>query len=152
MSEYFEGKMVEELFTSQVLKSNYIMASKKQDSEEKWDVLTKIRFDVKSIKRISRHKPKDENFHWVELKNVNGEEGWLYGGRANFIVFETEDYWVVVLKTKLQEFIYGRIDRTFVDKPEDALYKLYSRKDRNDMMTLAKTIDLMKIATVIIEK
>ena len=40
----------------------------------------------------------------IELKNVHGNIGWLYG-EANYFAFETVDYWIIVEKLLLQELI-----------------------------------------------
>lgn len=128
-------------------------SSREQDMIEHWDVqVNDIKYDVKSIKKINRNdEVVNENIHWIELKNVNGKLGWLYVGLSTHIVFELEDYWVIVLKTKLQEFIAEKCkDKIKCDKP--SLYKLYTRKDRKDMITLVKTIDLIYISEEFIKK
>lgn len=126
-------------------------SSKEEDMHEHWDVSLMMRFDVKAMKKVNRSDDKaNENIHYVEIKNVQGHPGWLYG-EADFFAFETEEYFVLVHKEKLQSFIKDKCGKKeFSEKPE--LYKLYQRKDRLDIMTLVKTIDLMFLCDKIIKK
>lgn len=126
-------------------------ATEAEDINEHWDIKLETKFDVKAVKRVNRHDDDtNENIHWVELKNVRGNVGWLYG-EADYFAFETDDYWVIVEKLALQGFMKKKLkDRVYCEKPE--LYKLYRRKGRQDLVTLVKTIDLMVIAELTIEK
>lgn len=114
-----------------------------QDRHEHWDIKLETKFDVKAIKQIKRSDGRtDDNYHWVEFINVNGERGWLYG-KADYIVFELADYWLIVDRLVLVLFIQSKCaDKQVCDKPE--LYKIYSRG--KDKMTLVRTIDLIYIA------
>lgn len=129
-------------------------ASKNEDISEHWDLkLTEIiKIDVKSIKRDSRHGSFNENIHWIEIRGVK-DEGWLFGGKADYICFETVDYWILVSRERLMEFVSKKCEHKIkTTNPEDALYKLYRRKGRNDILTKIKTIDLMFISEKILEK
>ena len=121
------------------------MSTDEEDMKEHWDLKLEIRYDVKAMKKVRRSDAfPNENIHWVELKNVNGELGWLYGD-ANKFSFETEDYWIEVDKIKLQDFIKSKCkNKERCNSPE--LYKLYQREGRKDMITLVKTIDLIFIS------
>ena len=107
--------------------------------------------DVKSVKRVDWGGLSDDLFTWVEIKNVRGNKGWLYG-KADYIVFETNDYWLMVERVKLKEFIEMRVERVRVSDKKDALYKLYQRKNRQDLVTLVQTMDMMYLASSIISK
>lgn len=126
-------------------------ASKQEDMYDHWDVNLNTKFDVKAIKKTNRYDENpNENIHWVELVNVNGQKGWLFG-RANYFSFETDDYWVIVGKKELQKFIADKCKtKEKSDNPE--LYKLYNRNGRKDIITLVKTIDLVYIADLMIKK
>jgi hypothetical protein len=89
-----------------------------QDMKEHWDF--GVRFDVKMIKSVRRHQQKDENIHWVELKNVNGEQGWLYG-EADFFAFELEDYWVIVSREELARIYRKKMRRKNMVKNPEAI-------------------------------
>lgn len=150
-----QGKLVEEKF------SNYfdtvIWATEEEDIHEHWDFKVEltnncwIKYDVKALKKIQRHhKNTEENIHWVELKNVNGKLGWLYG-KCDKFAFELEEYFLIVDKVKLQHFIKEKcVNKILTKTPE--LYKFYKRNNREDLLTLVKTLDLMLIADELIEK
>lgn len=130
--------------------SNYKDSTEEQDINEHWDVSTDIKFDIKGLKKTKRSDENpNENIHWLEIKNVNGDSGWVYG-KADYFVFETIDYWIIVDKSDLQEFIKKKIQKEWVTTA--TLYKLYRRKDRKDVITLVKTIDLMYLASSIVDK
>lgn len=126
-------------------------SSTKEDMDEHWDVKLDVKFDVKAVKKINRIDDEtDDNIHWVELINVRGDKGWLYGN-ADYFAFELNDYWVIVDKKSLQDFIADKCKaKQKSEKPE--LYKLYNRSGRSDVITLVKTIDLIYIAEQIIKK
>jgi hypothetical protein len=140
------GKQKEKEFAA--FFSNVSESTRDQDINEHWDL--NVRYDVKMLRRKTRGGDFDENIHWVELKNVHGNTGWLYG-KADYFSFEIEDYWISVSKDDLQDMITRKCkDKRWSGVPE--LYKLYSRKGRKDIITLVKTIDLMYISSSIIKK
>ena len=141
-----QGKAKEEEFKRFFKK--VFNASVQQDMKEHWDF--GVKFDVKMMKSVRRHQQKDETIHWVELKNVNGEKGWLYG-EADFFSFETTDYWIIVNKKTLQDFIHKKCTDGDI-LPAPALYRMYQRGGRQDLITLVKSIDLMYISTLVVEK
>lgn len=126
-------------------------SSKEQDIHEHWDVSLTMQIDVKAMKKKHRSDDHtDETIHYVELKNVLGNPGWLYG-EAHYFAFETEDYWLLVDKMRLQEFIKEKCAAKEWSEIPD-FYKLTQRKTRQDIITLVKTIDLMFICDKIIKK
>ena len=149
-----ENRVIEHNFAERLSnRGNVVYPSQEQDMFEHWDVqINDIKYDVKALKKINRNdEGVNENIHWVELKNVNGKLGWLYAGISTHISFETNEYWIIVSKVKLQEFIAEKCkDKVVCDRP--LLYKFYTRKDRKDIVTLVKTIDLMYISDEIIKK
>lgn len=133
--------------------SIYYLSTKEQDMYEHWDVkIDDIKYDVKALRKINRNNNSDVNefFHWIEIRNVNNKDGWLYGGADKF-AFETKDNWVIVDKIKLQQLINPLfLNIQYTNKPEP--FKLYQRKNRKDVLILIETIDLVKISDEIIEK
>ncbi len=145
-------KVVEDKFAAVIKQLGEVAPSTtEQDINEHWDVKLDIKFDVKAVKKVNRSDGEtDETIHWVELINVRGNRGWLYG-EADYFAFELDDYWIIVNKEILQTFIAKKCaKKEKSDRP--ALYKIYNRQDRLDAITLVKTIDLMYIAEQIIEK
>ena len=111
----------------------------------KWSV------DVKSTKRVTEHL--DDNLHWIEMKNVKGDLGWIYG-KADMIVFELIGYWLVVPRQQIVSFIEKYVSDELVDNKKNAIYKKYSRQQygRNDIIALLKVQDLMFMADRIWKK
>jgi len=145
-------KVVEDKFAAVIKQLGEVAPSTtEQDINEHWDVKLDIKFDVKAVKKVNRSDGEtDETIHWVELINVRGNRGWLYG-EADYFAFELDDYWVIVNKQILQTFIAKKCaKKEKSDTP--ALYKIYNRSDRLDAITLVKTIDLMYLAEQVIEK
>lgn len=154
MSFLKKGKEVEAIFAQYLSNfGNVSEANSYQDMNEHWDVaLEDIKFDVKGLRKKNRHDEDfDENIHWIEMQNVHGNVGWLYG-EADFIAFESIDYWIIVKRTSLIKLIDKKCTdkENFYTRPE--LYKFYRRSNREDMITLVKTIDLCKISDVILSK
>ena len=144
-----EGKEKEVMFAD--LFSSYSLSDKNTDIIEHYDLtIGNTRIDVKGLKKVNRWDNEvNENIHWIEIKGITGNLGWLYG-EADYFAFETFDYWILVSKIKLQELIKTRTIKKWVKEKE--LYKLYQRPNKQDVITLVKTIDLCSIAESIINK
>lgn len=141
--ELFKG--VERKFVKSIETLGKInFSTKEQDIHEHWDVSITMQIDVKAIKK------NNENIHYVELKNVLGKPGWLYG-EAHYFAFETEDYWIMVDKIRLQHFIKEKCAaKEWSQIP--SFYKLTQRRERQDIITLVKTMDLIFICDKMIKK
>ena len=101
--------------------------------------------DVKAKKKLRR---KDENYNfewiWLELANVRGEPGWIFG--AGFVAFEMEDYFIVVAKKDLAALAEKLVDfEKVVDKPQAAKYSVYRRFGRKDKITLIESKHLVEV-------
>ena len=79
-----------------------------------------------------------------------GKKGWLYGD-ADMFAFELDDYWVMVEKQPLQDFIANKCKGKKIGTIKN-VYDLYRRKDRKDVVVKVKTIDLMYLNHSIIKK
>jgi hypothetical protein len=139
---------------SGIKEDNISFASRDEDIMEHWDFEVKLkegskRIDIKSLKRLNRH---DEEFndelHWVELKNVHGDLGWVRG-KADFILFECFDVWLLVDRSRLEQYVLGKTANGSIITTKDfeLLQKgyLYQRKDRKDEMTLLKKEELLNL-------
>lgn len=144
------GKLTESNFCKEFRKTSE--STEIEDITEHWDIKVETKIDVKGLKKIKRTDVfNDENYHYVEIVNVNGDLGWLYGDCDAF-AFETFTHWIIVDKKILQEFISKTVIKFKVDSPDKALYCLYSREGRKDKITLVKTLDLVFIASDLIKK
>ena len=107
---------------------NAVKSNKYQDINEHWDLMINYKIDVKGLRKIKRSDTEvNENIHWVEIKNVNGKLGWLYG-EADYFAFETIDYWIIIDKFKLQKLITDKTNKIYHKTP--TLYSLYRRDGR----------------------
>lgn len=143
-----EGIITEESFRK-LVETHFLSITKSSDDEDMndhVDFTIPIKIDVKGLKKINRS---DENvqddYHFVEIKNVNGDNGWLYG-QATYFAFELFEYFIFVDKEKLQKHIAEKVKKEHVQFPKDAVYKLYQRDGRKDLMTLIPTKDLLLLS------
>jgi len=89
------GEHAEDLFILMAVRSGWKVSASSQTEniEEHWDFLIEkgeiqYKVEVKGQKRINRKDNKEQNdFVWVELQNVRGKAGWLFG-KADLIAFE----------------------------------------------------------------
>ena len=80
---------------------------------------------------------------WVEFKNVQGKPGWLYGG-ATIIAFDIpeEGGFSIVDREELAFFCEKHVKDESVSNKKDAYLKKYTRKDRQDVITILKLHDI----------
>lgn len=144
-----KGRLTEQLFADTIKKLGYYSkeSTLNEDRHGHFDLIisTHSKVDIKSIK------VNDENHHYVELKNVQGNLGSLYGD-TDYFAFETKDYFIYVDKIKLQEFIADKCKaKERCTRPE--IYKLYNRADKPlERTVLIPTLDLCYIADHIFKK
>lgn len=86
---------------------------------------------------------------WVELKNVQGNAGWLYGG-AKIIAFDMpeEGGFSIVDRAELMHYTEDELkDAVMVANKRDAYKQKYRRKDRQDLITKLNLHDLRVLST-----
>ena len=66
---------------------------------------------------------------WIEGTNVWGKPGWIKG-KADYIVFERNDYWLVVDREELYDHVVKKVKENGVQKGR-GIYKVYQRADRD---------------------
>lgn len=107
----------------------------------------KYKIEVKARKRLFRaaNEAQDE-WIWVEFKNVNGNHGWIYG-KADKVAFELDESYIIVNRKDLAELAEKLVDReNIVLKSSEAKYKAYRRKDRpKELVGLIHINDLKTI-------
>jgi hypothetical protein len=72
-------------------------------------------------------------------------------GQADYIAFETNDYWFMVERLVLVNFIEEKVIGKTIEKTKDP-YTLYQRAGRKDVVVKVKTIDLIRICDDILNK
>jgi hypothetical protein len=142
------GEHAERDFILLAVKSGWkiSVSSKAENIDDHWDYLIEkenliFKVEVKSVKRIDRHDPNAQiNYIWVELQNVRGKVGWLFG-KADLIAFEKDSAFIFVKRLDLLALINKKVDLV----AKDALYKIYRRDRRKDKLTLLPMSDLEEI-------
>ena len=83
---------------------------------------------------------------WVEFKNVNGHPGWLYG-EATIIAFDMpeEGGFSIVDRDELAFFCEKHVKEEKVTDKKHAYLKKYTRKDRQDVISILKLHDLKSL-------
>ena len=144
-----DGKKTEQIF-ERICDDNsllYFRATKEEDIAHHIDYwVAKCKDDVSGkYYSVDVKGGRYENRIWVEIKNVKGELGWLYG-RAYYIAFHMADMgmFVMVRRESLREFVEGVVEKVYVRKHE-AFHKLYRRSGRLDVLTLLSYDDIARI-------
>jgi hypothetical protein len=112
-------------------------------------------YDVKSRKSISRGKPLQDAYQWIEYQNVRGDTGWLLG-RADTIAFELKFTWMLVNRERLLELVRERVDLDDVKKKSNDTkivpWQIYHREDVWDRIILAPLSEILTTEPVIWKK
>jgi hypothetical protein len=147
------GERAENLFILLAVRMGWkvSISTQHENIHEHWDYFIErepesYRVEVKSEKRLMRNEDiPQQNFIWVELKNVRGELGWLFG-RADLIAFERGRTFLIIRTNDLKKLVKEKVDlKSIVKNPNEALYKIYQRKDRKDKLTLLPMKDIEEI-------
>jgi hypothetical protein len=156
------GRRAEDAFARLAVKHGFKVtaSSGKENINEHIDYIIERngkskKVDVKSLKRKSRgDKELQDEFLWIELHSVReNNKGWLYDGKADLIAFELSKSFRLVERLELIKLVKKLVDfEANVSSSKDALYKMYSRKDRFDVLTMIKSDDLLGIKYVDWEK
>lgn len=102
--------------------------------------------DVKARKKIcAEDKSYSDHWTWVEFKNADGYDGWLYG-EADYIAFEKKDYFLLVNIDSLRTLAESLIDKNkeFVKTCCEAKYRIYQRRGQ-EQISLIRTSDITSL-------
>ena len=147
------GEQAEDRFILTAVRSGWKVSesSQTENIEEHWDFLIEkgehqYRVEVKGRKRINRKDEDGQNdFVWVELQNVRGKVGWLFG-KADLIAFEKQGSFLFVKRLDLLALVNKKVNLVAkVRDPKDALYKIYRRDGRKDKLTLLPFSDIESV-------
>ena len=149
------GRRAEDSFARLAIQHGFKVAasSEKGNIDEHFDYVIERdgkshKVDVKSLKRLSRRDSgtQDERV-WIELHGVRADDkGWLYAGHADLIAFELVNSFRIVDRLELIAIVEKLVDFVAkVSSPKDALYKVYSRKSRPDLLTMIHSEDLLQL-------
>lgn len=126
--------------------SNIEKASREDDMYRHIDVwIESSSFDVKAGKKINRSDVMPNyDIHWIELRNVNGKKGWLFG-EADYIAFELEKTWCVCPRKSLISSLRDKIDFSDFTTDRDDMFRVYRRKNRLDAIIKVDSDFLTKV-------
>lgn len=146
------GQKAEDQFARLAVRQGFkiIPSSKRGNIHGHFDYLMErdgksFKVDVKSLKRLSRRDGgTQDTYIWIELHGVRvDDKGWLYAGHADLIAFELAKSFRIVDRLELIALVEKLVDfDAKVSSPKDALYKVYSRKSRPDLLTMIRSEDL----------
>ena len=123
-------------------------SSNHDDIHNHWDYVVNFPFkvDVKSSKRFNKENVHPSDAYVVlEIKNVHGNKGSIYGD-ADFFAYEFYDYFVLVCSKVLRLWIATSVDmKDYTDHVRDSYKKVYTRKGREDLMTVLPIKAIKKI-------
>lgn len=149
------GQKAEDQFSRLAVRQGFKIAAstKRGNIDEHFDYVMErdgktFKVDVKSRKRVAREeKETQDQFLWIELHGVRADDkGWLYDGKADLIAFELAKSFRIVDRLELIALVEKLVDfDAKVSSPKDALYKVYSRKSRPDLLTMIRSEDLLQL-------
>ena len=97
-----------------------------------------------SLKKLNNKKFK--KWVWIEIKNLKGEPGWLYGD-SDFIVFELEDSFLFVVRKTLLDYVHSNVDFSLpiVQNNWEGKYKIFQRPGKNDQIVQIKFDSILNL-------
>ena len=144
------AKIVEESFAKNL--TDPIWANDYQDMHEHWDVEGTLdnkllKFDVKGMKKVNRwDNKKQDDIAWVEGTNVRGKPGWVKG-KADYIVFERNEYWLLVNRQELLNHIQDKLKEKGYETGK-GIYQIYQREGRLDKITMVPFQDMEQLTDI----
>ena len=162
VKEMYSAGLADELFVMEAVEKTLGGKCEKSSRNEDmfdhidfwWDSPKKgrIGIDVKGIKKHNRKDSEvDDSIHWIEMMNVRGNLGWVYG-KSDYIAFRTKTKILFVKLIDLQKFSEEKIrGKDVVNKNPSECYVPYQRWQRQDLVFKCPTNDLEKLAEFSIE-
>tara|TARA_R100000482_G_scaffold50480_1_gene17927 strand:+ start:63 stop:563 length:501 start_codon:yes stop_codon:yes gene_type:complete len=144
------AKIVEESFAKNLI--DPVWANDYQDMHEHWDVEGTLdnkllKFDVKGMKKVNRwDNKKQDDIAWVEGTNVRGKPGWVKG-KADYIVFERNEYWLLVNRQELLNHIQDKLKEKGYETGK-GIYQIYQREGRLDKITMVPFQDIEQLTDI----
>ncbi len=145
-----EAKIIEKNFAKNLTDPTW--ANDYQDMHEHWDVQGTLdgkllKFDIKGMKKVNRwDNKKQDDIAWVEGTNVRGKPGWVKG-RADYIVFERVDCWLLVKREQLFKYVWSKLEANNFKKGK-GIYEVYQREGRQDKITMVPFQDIEQLTDI----
>ena len=149
-----KGKEKELEFALALCKAKSLSSSIIEEASKEDDIYRHIdiwvganSFDVKAAKKTNRSDLlPNYDIHWIELRNVHGDKGWLFG-QADYIAFELETTWCSCPRISLIRSLKGKIDFSNFTTNRDDMFRVYRRKDRLDAIVKVDSDFLTKVTS-----
>lgn len=140
---YLEGKKTEALFAQSFRLIRW--ATTEEDMKLHFDGVfdingQEVRVDIKGHRARNRGEGPGE-MCWVELRNVRGERGWLFG-LADIIAFQYYEQWLLVRREELITYVISTLEYRLEKEP----YCLYKRYGRNDLLVMIPYSEIKKLS------
>lgn len=163
-NSYLKQSINDEIFVMELLKNvfggNCYKATFKEDTKKHIDIWWEspkkglIPIDVKGRKKNKQNDESyNDNIQWIELYNVKGEKGWVYG-ESEYISFITKNKVIFIKTERLREYAEKMIEgkELVYDTPKD-FYIPYQRKrwGRKDITFKCPINDLIELNDFIIK-
>jgi hypothetical protein len=109
-----------------------------------------VTVDIKAPKKRNRHDVNtSQDILWVEFVNVIGKDGWLYGNNKYVVFYKSdENCFYSVLTKELANLCENICNQGIAYNSYDALYKKYTRKGRQDVISMIYFSDIFKCESV----
>lgn len=147
-----DEKLVGELLIQQC-GGEYKIANIQEDTKKHIDIWWyspqkgKIGIDVKGLRKNNRSDSKtDDTINWLEIKNIQGDKGWIFGD-MDYIAFLTNNEVLFVKPHKIYGLLLqNTIGKNLVYENNNLeFYQPYQRYKRKDIIVKIPTEDLRKI-------
>lgn len=157
-NKYFLQSLKDEDFVMKLTKEKWGGIVRKALPKEDWydhidffwkadDDSEEIGFDVKGLRKHNRSdKDFNDTITWIELTNVKGFKGSIYG-KAKYLAFITNDSIIYIPREKIITFVEEKIKgKETVHTCPNECYIPYNRKNRKDLIVKVKIEDLKVFA------
>lgn len=108
-----------------------------------------IRIEVKSIKARKRGQQPDPSIVYLEVHNIDGHPGWIYG-ESDYIAFQTPTGFMMVNRMRLVEKVKHFYDKLPYVTESGLDYTLYGRFNRMDLVMVLPFSEIAVIEDKII--
>jgi len=108
-----------------------------------------IRVEVKSMKARKRGQQPDPNIIYLEVHNIDGFPGWVYG-EADYVAFQTPTGFMMVNRIRLVEKVNHYFTRLPYVTESGIDYTLYGRFNRKDLVMILPFSEISQIEDKII--
>lgn len=154
---YYKQGVQDERLVSRLLEEQYggstYPATKEEDMFKHVDFWwnhpngDKIGIDVKGVKKAARSdNDTSDQINWIEMKNVHGNPGWIYGD-SKYIAFRCFKCVLFIKTPILRKYAENAVQGKEITKIRPSeFYIPYQRKGRKDVIFKCPTSDLEYLA------